>query len=117
MSWKRRKKYKGKYEHYSVSRVFRKQGKSNDEFEIMLSNLPLEDIIALKMEISSRSMNNRLYGIPIWRTLGEIVKEAVFKFAFSSTRTQREAMNLIGIEEIRFYEMKKKYGINRFFDE
>ena len=116
MSWKRRKKYKGKYEHYSVSRSLRRQGKSNDEFEIMLSSLPLEDIIALKLEISVRPINNRLYGIPIWKALGEIVKEAVFKFAYSSTRTQKEAMNFIGIQEIKFYELKEKYGIDRFFD-
>jgi hypothetical protein len=116
MSWKRKKPYKGKYIHYSVSRALRKQGKSNDEFEIMLSNLPLEDLIALKLELSVKPVNNRLYGIPIWKAIPDIVREAVFKFAYSCTRTQKEAMSFIGLPEVRFYELKKLYGLDRFFN-
>ena len=44
MRWKRERVYKGKYKNYSISSKLRKEGKSNDEFETMLSNLTLEDI-------------------------------------------------------------------------
>ena len=47
---------------YSISKVLRKENKSDDKLEMMLSNLSLEEIIALKLEISSRSVGNRLYG-------------------------------------------------------
>ena len=101
MSWQRRKPYKGKYTEYSISRKLRKDGKSNDEFEVMLANLPMEDLIALKLELSVKPVNNRLYGIPLWYTLPEIVKEA---------------MAFIGLPEVKFYSLKNKYGIERFFE-
>lgn len=116
MRWKRERDYKGKYKNYSVSKKLRKEGKSNDEFEIMLSNLTLEDIVALKLEISARPVNNRLYGVPIWTSLLDIVREAAFKFAYSATRTQGEAMNFLGLTEIKFYELKKKFNTERFFE-
>ena len=116
MSWQRRKPYKGKYTEYSISRKLRKDGKSNDEFEVMLANLPMEDLIALKLELSVKPVNNRLYGIPLWYTLPEIVKEAVFKFAYSCCRTQKEAMAFVGLPEVKFYSLKNKYGIERFFE-
>jgi hypothetical protein len=116
MRWKREREYKGKYKNYSISSKLRKEGKSNDEFEIMLSNLPLEDLIALKLEISTRPMNGRLYGIPIWTSITDIVREAAFKFAYSACRTQGEAMNFLGLNEITFYELKNKFKIERFFD-
>jgi len=116
MYWKRERVYKGKYKNYSISSKLRKEGKSNDEFEAMLSNLPLEDLIALKLEISSRPVNNRLYGVPIWNAITDIVREAVFKFAYSSSRTQGEAMNFLGLPEIKFYELKNRFGIERFFE-
>jgi hypothetical protein len=116
MRWKRERVYKGKYKNYSISSKLRKEGKSNDEFETMLSNLALEDIVALKLEISARPISNRVYGVPIWTALPDMIKEAVFKFAYSASRTQGEAMNFLGLPEIRFYEFKNRFGIERFFE-
>jgi hypothetical protein len=45
-----------------------------------------------------------------------MIKEAAFKFAYSASRTQGEAMNFLGLPEIRFYEFKNRFGIERFFD-
>ena len=54
-NWKRRKNYNGKNKNYSIINKLRKDKKSNDEFEIMLNNLSLEEVVALKLELSSRS--------------------------------------------------------------
>ena len=117
MEWVRRKPYKGKYKQYSISNELRKQNKSSDEFEFMLANLTLEEIVALKLEISTRPVNNRLYNIPLWKNLQNIVREAVFRFAVSASRTNKEAMAFLGLEEIKFYELRKTFGLNRFFKE
>lgn len=118
MSWKRTKNLKrSKYAHYSISRKLRKEGKSNDEFETMLSVLPLEDVIALKLELATKPMGGRLYSIPVWKILPEIVKESVFKFAYSCCRSQAEAMAFVGLPEEKFYRLRRKYDIKRFFED
>jgi len=117
MEWVRRKPNKGKYKHYSISNELRKENKSSDEFEFMLANLTLEEIVALKLEISTRPVNNRLYNIPIWKNMVSIVKEAVFRFAVSTTRTNKEAMSFLGLEEIKFYSLKRQFGLERLFKE
>ena len=46
----------------------------------MLASLPLEDIIALKLELASKPVNNRLYGLELWKSLPYIARDAAMKF-------------------------------------
>ena len=48
-----------KYKLYSISSNLRSNNKSSDEFEIALNALSLEEVIALKLELSSRTLNKR----------------------------------------------------------
>jgi len=115
ISWKRKKNYNGKNKNYSISNKLKKERRSNDEFEIMLSSLTLEEVIALKLELSTKPVSNRLYGIPLWSSLQNIVQDAVFKYAFSATRTQAEAMRFLGLKEQSFHILRKKFGIDDYF--
>tara|TARA_R100000664_G_C2727713_1_gene119166 strand:- start:235 stop:606 length:372 start_codon:yes stop_codon:yes gene_type:complete len=114
-SWKRRKNYNGKNKNYSMSNKLKKERRSNDEFEIMLSNLTLEEVVALKLELSTKPVSGRLYGIPIWNSIQNIVQDAVFKYAFSATRTQAEAMRFLGLKEQSFHILRKKFGLDDYF--
>ena len=115
ISWKRKKNYNGKNKKYSMSNKLKKERRSNDEFEIMLSSLTLEEVIALKLELSTKPVSNRMYGFPIWSALNNIVQDAVFKYAFSATRTQAEAMRFLGLKEQSFHILRKKFGIDDYF--
>jgi hypothetical protein len=115
ISWKRKKNYNGKNKNYSISKKLKKERRSNEEFEIMLSSLTLEEVIALKLELSTKPVSGRLYGIPIWNSLQTIVQDAVFKYAFSATRTQAEAMRFLGLKEQSFHILRKKFGIDDYF--
>ena len=115
MFWKRKRKYKGKNENYSILKKLRKDKKSNEEFEIMLNNLSLEEVIALKLELSTKPVNNRLYGIPLWSTMPTITKDAVFKYAVSATRTQGEAMRFLGLTLKHYRTLKRKFNIDSYF--
>jgi len=115
ISWKRKKNYNGKNKNYSISNKLKKERRSNDEFEIMLSNLTLEEVIALKLELSTKPVSGRLYGVPIWNSLQTIVQDAAFKYAFSATRTQAEAMRFLGLKEQSFHILRKKFGIDDYF--
>ena len=114
-NWKRKKNYNGKNKNYSITNKLRKERKSNEEFEIMLNNLSLEEVIALKLELATKNISNRMYGIPIWSSLLHVVQDAVFKYALSSTRTQAEAMRMLGLKEQNLHELNKKFKPEDYF--
>jgi hypothetical protein len=115
LNWKRKKNYNGKNKNYSIINKLRREKKSTEEFEIMLNNISLEELIALKMELASRAIAGRFYGIPIWKNLLYVVQDAVLKYALSATRTQAEAMRMLGLKESHFHELKKKYKPEDYF--
>ena len=117
MSWKRKKLYRGRNTYYSLSKKLRQEKKINTDFEIMLSNLSLEEVIGLKMEIASKPVNNRLYGLPVWKNLTSLVKDAIFKYAYSATRTQMEAMRFLGLRPDHFHKLKKRYNPISYFED
>ena len=82
----------------------------------MLSNLTLEEIIAIKLELSSRTLRSPLFGLPIWEHLHEIVQDAVLKFAVSTTQTTSEAARFLGMSQGNLYILAKKYQIWNYFD-
>ena len=85
--------------------------------EIFVSNLPLEDLIALKLEISSRPVSGKLFGIPIWKSIPFIVRDAVLKTAISVCKTKVDAANLIGMDVDKMDNLLKKYNTIDFFEE
>ena len=101
--------------YYNISKVLRKENRSNDKLEMMLSTLTLEEVIALKLEISSRSVSNRLYGMPIWHNMTHIIRESVLKYAVSATKTKGEAMRFLGLKPVAFGKLMKKYDIESYF--
>jgi len=117
MSWKRKKKAKGRNTYYSLSKKLRQEKKINEQFLVILNNLTLEEVIGLKLEVAAKPVNNRLYGLPIWINLTDIVKDAIFKYAYSATRTQVEAMKLLGLSQKYFQKLKKKYNPVSYFED
>lgn len=100
----------------SILKKLRKEGKVNEQFEVMLHNLTLEEIIAAKLELSSRTLNSPLFGLPIWEHLPEIVQDAVLKFAISTTQTTSECARFLGMSQANLYLLIKKYKIYNYFD-
>ena len=111
------KKDPKKKKSYSIIRKLRKEGKLSEEMEIFVSNLSLEDLIALKLEISSRPVSGKLFGIPIWKSIPFIVRDAVLKTAISVCRTKVDAANLIGMDVDKMDNLLKKYNTIDFFEE
>ena len=111
------KNNKGKNRNYSISSVLRKRNKITDEFEIMLSTLSIEDIIALKLELSVKAAGGKLYGLPIWKSMNDITKEAVLKFAMSATKTKLEAGRFLGLTESNLNSLLYKYDVEKYFED
>ena len=102
---------------YSIIRKLRREGKLPEEMEIFVSNLPLEDLIALKLEISSKPVNGKLYGIPIWKSIPFIVRDALLKTALSVCKTKVDAANFLGMDVDKMNNLLKKYNTTDFFEE
>tara|TARA_R100000152_G_C6605937_1_gene61450 strand:- start:78 stop:422 length:345 start_codon:yes stop_codon:yes gene_type:complete len=111
------KKDPKKKKSYSIIRKLRKEGKLPEEMEIFVSNLSLEDLIALKLEIASKPISGKLYGIPIWKSIPFIVRDAVLKTAISVCKTKVDAANMIGMDVDKMDNLLKKYNTIDFFEE
>lgn len=117
MTWKKKRKLEGKYEHYSLSKKLRRDNKTSDQFEVMLNSLTLEELIALKLELANKAAGVPIYGLPIYRSMKEIVKVAVLMYAASATRTEREAAAFLGITRLEYRMYIRQYGILSYFEE
>ena len=115
--WKKKKKNYGKNDNYSLTRKLKKDKRITEEFEVMLNSLTLEEVVALKLELGARSINNKLYGLPIWSSLPFMVKEAALICAMSITRTKGEAARFLGLNREQFRRLVKKYDIENYFEE
>ena len=110
MTWKKRKRiHKGKNDSYSIIRKLRKQNKSDEAFEVKVNNLSLEELIALKLELASNDAGGTLYGLPLWNTLPDIVKDGLLRYALSATRTKGEAMRLLGLTSKDYKKLVEKF--------
>ena len=101
----------GKNRYFSISKELRKQQRSTDEFEIMLNNLTLEELISLKLELSSKIINHKLYGFKIYQNISNIVRDAVFKYSLSATQSLNDAARFLGMSKHNFKKLYKKYNI------
>tara|TARA_B100000214_G_C23448266_1_gene392469 strand:- start:100 stop:459 length:360 start_codon:yes stop_codon:yes gene_type:complete len=117
MVWKKKKRTQGKNKYYSLSKKLTKEKKINTDFEEMLDNLSLEEVIGLKLELAAKAVGGMLFGIPIWYTMQDITKDAVLKYACSATRTKMEAARFLGLDKKRFNELVKKYQIESYFED
>lgn len=83
--------------YHSFVEHLRKEGKLNETAETAINNLSLEDLIAVKLELSTKTLRSPLYQLPIWNNLEIIVREALIKFAVAVTKTPSEAAASLGI--------------------
>lgn len=105
----------GKNLFYSIANKLHKDKKINDEFEVMINSLTLEEVIALKLELSTRSLRGKFYGFPIWKSLPDLTRDAVLKYALSATRSKKEAARFLGISVSELNKNLKQYQTESFF--
>jgi len=111
MTWKKRKRiHKGKNDSYSLVRKLRSQNKSDEVFEVKVNSLSLEELIALKLELACNEAGGTLYGLPLWQSLPDIVRDGLLRYALSATRTKGEAMRLLGLTPKDYKKLVDKFN-------
>jgi predicted CopG family antitoxin len=116
-TWKNNKNFKGTNKNYSVSKVLRDKKKTNDEFETIFNSLSLEEVISLKLELAAKASGNKMYGMPIYKYLDLIVKDAIIKYALSACHSKAEAQNFLGLSSKDWMELLKGFNPDPYFDE
>ena len=88
------------------------QNKINAETLVVLNSFTIEDLIAIKLELSANNINNRLYGLDIWKKSDYIIKDAMLKFAVSTTKSKKDAARFLGLTYADFKTACKKFNID-----
>ena len=119
MSWKNKKKKNTvtKYSKYSIINKLKSEKKISDSTLNNINNISLEDLIAIKLELSTRFLYGKFYGLPIWRLTRHAVTDALLKTALSIARTKKEAARFLGVDYMEFNRYIKKYNTISFFEE
>ena len=102
-------------DYYSIANKLKSEGKINERFEIMLSSLTLEEIIGLRLELAAKAVNYKLYGLNLWHSVQDIVRDGVLKYVYSSARTKGEMASFLGIDKNTLKKLLKKYNITNYF--
>ena len=102
-------------DYYSVSNKLTSLGKINEKFEIMLSSLTLEEILALRLELASKTVNYKLYGTNIWKNLPDIVRDGILKYTYIAGRTKTEMAGFLGVDKSRLRKLLNQYDIPNYF--
>jgi len=101
----------------SVINILKTNNQISDSTLASINSLSIEDLIAVKLELSANHLNNRLYGFDIWRNTGYIVKEALLKFAVSTTNSKKDAARFLGLTYAEFRRVLKKYDVEDYFSD
>lgn len=101
----------------SVIKKLKDQNKLSDQILAEINQLSIEDLIAIKFELSAGHLNNRLYGFNLWSKSNNIMKEALLKFAISTTNSKKDAARFLGLTYVEFKRVLSTYNVKDYFTE
>jgi len=117
--WKQKRSgYKRpKRRNYSLIAKLEREDKINEELQVMIGRLTLEEIIGVKLELTAKACGGSIYGLPIWFSIKDIVRDACLKYALSATRTKMEAARFLGITIHLFMYYWNHFQPRSYFDD
>ena len=118
MAWKNKKKKNSIANNlnYSIINKLKSEKKITDNTINNINNIALEDLIAIKLELSTRYLCGKFYGLPVWKVTKYTVVDALLKTALSISRNKKEAARFLGIDYMDFNRYIKKYETVSFFE-
>ena len=108
---------KSKINNKSIINKLTHEGIVSQDLLVLINHLTLEDLIAIKLELSCALVKNKLYGIDFWSNSCYIIREALLKFAISASRSKKDAARFLGLDLREFNTQYKKYNIESYFKE
>ena len=111
------KKRTSKYKHKSIINKLLYNNIINESNLTFIDSMSLEDLIAIKLELSARYINNKLYAFNLLSNTNRLVKEAIIKFAISATQSKMDAARFLGIDYEGLRKLVNEYDLQDYFDE
>jgi CRP-like cAMP-binding protein len=102
----------------SISTInkLKEHNKINDSMLVCINSLKLEDLIAIKLELSSKNINNRLYGFDLWRRTSYIVRDGLLKYSLSVAKSKKDAARFLGITYAEYMKHLKDFKTRDYFE-
>ena len=117
MSWKKKKKKSlSKYNTISIINKLLANNTLSKSTLNNIDNISLEDLIAIKLELSTRYTCGKYYGMPLWKITRHTVVDALLKTGLSIATTKKEAARFLGLDYMDFNRYIKKYKIEEYFE-
>jgi DNA-binding protein Fis len=111
------KKRRSKYKHKSIINKLLNNNIINESNLTFIDSMTLEDLIAVKLELSAKHINNKLYAFNLLSNTNRLVKEAIIKFAISATQSKMDAARFLGIDYEGLRKLVNEYDLQDYFDE
>lgn len=111
------KKRRSKYKHKSIINKLLNNNIINESNLTFIDSMTLEDLIAVKLELSARYINNKLYAFNLLSNTNRLVKEAIIKFAISATQSKMDAARFLGIDYEGLRKLVNEYDLQDYFNE
>tara|TARA_Y100000592_G_scaffold46384_1_gene73616 strand:+ start:5244 stop:5579 length:336 start_codon:yes stop_codon:yes gene_type:complete len=99
-----------KYRNYSIIKELKKNKLIDDQFILICDSLKLEDIIGIKIELFSRHLNYKLFGFPLWKSVPDMVRDALLKVSFKIAASKTEASRMLGVDLSDYKKYLKQFG-------
>tara|TARA_B100000900_G_C20458544_1_gene666212 strand:- start:109 stop:495 length:387 start_codon:yes stop_codon:yes gene_type:complete len=104
-------KNKSNNEYYDLKKELLASKKIDNSFLEKIKFITLEDLISLKLDSAANLLNGKLFNFPILKFSQDICREAVVKYALSSTKNKRDACIILGLTKSDLNRYIKKYNI------
>ena len=101
--------------NYNLKNKLLKENKIDNEFLEKLKFLQLEELITLKLIVSTSLLKGKLFNFPFLKYSTDICKEAVLRFALSQANSKREASLILGIKKADLIHYIKSYDLEKEF--
>ena len=102
--------------NYNLKNKLLKENKIDKEFIERLKFLKLEELITLKLLVSTSLLKGKLFNFPFLKYSTEICKEAVLRFALSQAKSKKEAQMILGIKKSELLYYLRKYNLEKEFE-
>ena len=102
--------------NYNLKNKLLKEKKIDNEFIEKLKFLKLEELITLKLLVSTSLLRGKLFNFPFLKYSVEICKEAVLRFALSQAESKREAQLILGMKKSELIHYLKAYNLESDFN-
>lgn len=104
-------KFYSSNKNYNLKNKLLKESKIDKEFLEKLSFITLEDLITLKLLVSTESLNGKIFNFPFLKYTTDICKEAIVRFALSASNNRKEASLILGMKKADFINYLREYDL------